>query len=335
MPTKKPDEVEPDVEEPLEVLEVSDAESTDQDYEDDGRPSSELNVHEAIARVASMVGAVAKSRESKIKTKDGRSFGFMYRGIEDLNNAVAGPIHEVGLLLTPRILEYHVDQVGGNWTMVRLKILYRVTGPRGDALPKKLCPIVVGHGLDNSDKGPGKAHSYCRKVALGELFNISTDASIDNEATFYPDDFDPAGQAAAQASNRAAASQAQERTLNEDEVNQVLAEFAAIEDKDQRKAVRDRWLDAVDAKPHETQIGQLEQMLSHAKETIGAHQVVRLFDAIEDETTRQIAIDEWLATMPKDPVDMILGRVAALDSLIFSAQQAVDYFGKDPEGDAT
>ena len=53
----------------------------------------------------------------------------------------------------------------------------------GSYLPEELCPIVLAEGVDDSDKGPGKAHSYAYKVALGQLLSVPTEE--DNEATHW------------------------------------------------------------------------------------------------------------------------------------------------------
>ena len=140
------------------------------------------SVFQALAAVSAEVGAVAKSR------KAAGADSYRYRGIEDVMNALHGPLAEHGVILVPRVVEasqeldpYKLGDKG--WNRTRVTVEYDVYGPDGSSLPQPL--RVVGDALDNSDKGWGKAMSYAYKTALGQLFTLPTEE--DNEATAIPE----------------------------------------------------------------------------------------------------------------------------------------------------
>lgn len=146
------------------------------------------NVIQALAAVSADLEAVTKARKV-----DGPR-GYSFRGIEDMYNALHGPLAKHGVVIIPRAVEQATVPINfGNktaekgWHKVSLTVEYDVYGPGGvnDCLPR--AGRVCVDAEDNSDKGYGKAMSYAYKNFAVQLFTIPTeDVSIDNEA--------PAGQ---------------------------------------------------------------------------------------------------------------------------------------------
>lgn len=141
-----------------------------------------MNVYEALAEAQNRIGAVGKNARAD-------ALPFRYRSIDALLGAVHPIFAELGLVISPRVLEHETEafQWGKGKTAhrVRLVIEYRVMCKDGSYLPAELCPIVLAEGVDDSDKAPGKAHSYGLKIALGQLLSIPTEA--DNEARHWPE----------------------------------------------------------------------------------------------------------------------------------------------------
>lgn len=142
--------------------------------------SQTMNVYEALAEAQRRIGAVGKDAKAS-------GLKFNYRSIDALLSAAHPILADLGLIISPRVLDHETEVFAwGNGKQahrVRLKIQYRIIAQDGSYLPEDLSPIVVAEGVDDSDKGPGKAHSYGLKIALGQLFSIPTET--DNEATAW------------------------------------------------------------------------------------------------------------------------------------------------------
>lgn len=132
-------------------------------------------VYEALAAVLRDVGAVTKARRSQA------AGNYAYRGIDDVVNALAQPVRDHGLLIVPNVITHETAQTGKpGWTETRLVVEYHVFGPDGSTLPTPVRVFAIG--IDNGDKGPGKALSYAYKSAMSQLFCLPTeDDALDNE----------------------------------------------------------------------------------------------------------------------------------------------------------
>lgn len=140
-------------------------------------------VQQALAAVARDVGVVPKGGKA-----DERSGGYRYRGIDDVINALHGPLVEHGVVICPQVVhwathEYH-GYKSGVWSLTQVQVRYMVYGPAGDHVEV----VGIGEGIDNGDKGPGKAMSYAWKTAISQLFSLPTDdPEMDNETAPPPD----------------------------------------------------------------------------------------------------------------------------------------------------
>lgn len=134
---------------------------------------SESNVYQAVAAVAAAMPAISKDRKSEQRYK--------YRGIDDLYNAIHKPLADAGVLIVPTVLDHQMIGVTINekpWVKHVVRVRYTVYGPAGDSFAGE----VVAEGLDNSDKGTGKALSYAYKSFAHQLFAVPTDdPGMDNE----------------------------------------------------------------------------------------------------------------------------------------------------------
>jgi ERF superfamily len=132
-----------------------------------------FNVVQCINAVAASVAAVAKSGDS--------GQGYNYRRIDDLMEAVHGPLTMAGVVIVPHVVEATTEPMERkNWTRTTLLVDYHVYGPAGDSLPTPIRVYAEAH--NNADKGPGAALSYAWKSAIGQLLSLpSHDPTMDIE----------------------------------------------------------------------------------------------------------------------------------------------------------
>lgn len=138
---------------------------------------------DAVSAVAADLSAVGKDRKS--------GDGYGYRGIDDVINALHPLLCRHKVVIVPRLRAWSVDPWKGYrhdpdrnpWTRTSVMVDYQVIGPDGCAVEM----TAVGEGIDNSDKGVGKAMSYAYKSFVSQLFSIPTDdPSMDTEHAASP-----------------------------------------------------------------------------------------------------------------------------------------------------
>ena len=138
---------------------------------------------DALSAIQGEIGAVGK--DGKAHASMG---GYSFRGIDAVMNALHPLLAKHGVVIAPTIVDHQLTPFAGYskpHTITILTIDYNVHGPNGE----KLDPPVraIGYGIDNTDKGPGKAQSYAFKSAIGQLFSLPTDdPEMDNEQTPEP-----------------------------------------------------------------------------------------------------------------------------------------------------
>lgn len=135
---------------------------------------SDDNVIAALARVSREVGAIEKARSPQSGPK------YDYRGIEDVLNAMHGPLHRNGVVIVPRVTRAEMVE-RKNGQEAQMLVEYRIYGPGGTN--DFIDTSVFATGMDQGDKATGKALSYAYKSMAFQLLCIPTDAIEDNEAT--------------------------------------------------------------------------------------------------------------------------------------------------------
>lgn len=138
------------------------------------------NVIQALAAVAADIDAVEKGRSAQ---------GYKYRGIDDVLNALHGPMSRNGVVIVPVVEateRIQRDDYGkGGWFEEKAVVRYRIYGPAGR--DDYIDAAVPASALDNSDKVMGKVLSYAFKSLAFQVFTLPTDASLDNEADAPPE----------------------------------------------------------------------------------------------------------------------------------------------------
>jgi hypothetical protein len=124
-------------------------------------------VHQALAAVMAEVGAIGKDRDNDQQR-------FKFRGIDDVQNALHGPLAKHGVLIVPSVLERIAEtrQTANQKSMnvVHLHVAFSLHGPAGD----ELTGSAWGEAQDSGDKATGKAHSMALKTFLLETFMVPT-----------------------------------------------------------------------------------------------------------------------------------------------------------------
>lgn len=138
------------------------------------------NIYTAIAAIIDECKAIPKSK------KNTQGNGYMYRGIDDVMNALQPLFAKYKVFVTPEVIdcqrEERQTQKGGNLIYAILKVRYTFYADDGSSVTA----TVQGEAMDSGDKASNKAMSAAFKYALFQTFCIPTEDFIDTE-TDSPD----------------------------------------------------------------------------------------------------------------------------------------------------
>lgn len=125
-------------------------------------------IYAAINAVMSEVGAIRK--ESKNKSQ-----GFLYRGIDDVMNALNPSFIKNKIFTVPEVMDQRREERktsnGGNLIYSICKVQFTFYADDGSSVKA----ITVGEGMDSGDKATNKAMSIAFKYACFQLFCIPTE----------------------------------------------------------------------------------------------------------------------------------------------------------------
>jgi hypothetical protein len=121
------------------------------------------------------VPSIGKTQRNKIQ-------GFMYRGIDDVMNALQPLLAKNKVFIVPEILEQTREErttsKGGNLIYSICKIKYKFYAEDGSSVEA----ITIGEGMDSGDKATNKAMAIAMKYALFQVFCIPTDEMKDPDS---------------------------------------------------------------------------------------------------------------------------------------------------------
>jgi hypothetical protein len=139
--------------------------------------SESRNVHQRMIAVTKAVGNVAKG-DKKVNGQ------YSFVSHDAVTKALQPHLVEQGLAVLPTVVARTQD---GNRTEVDMEVLIvNVDNPEDTVTIK-----AFGYGIDNQDKGPGKAVSYATKYALLKAFCLETGDDPDNDAKTEHEPADP------------------------------------------------------------------------------------------------------------------------------------------------
>ena len=109
--------------------------------------------------------------------KEAQGFGFKYTPSSQVIGSVRQAMNEQGVLLVPRVVKVevadHLTDKGKTWKFTAMTMTF--TWVNVDFPEETIeCPWYA-QGLDDAEKGVGKALTYAEKYFLLKFFNIPTD----------------------------------------------------------------------------------------------------------------------------------------------------------------
>lgn len=135
-------------------------------------------IYEAISNVMAEIGAIGKEKKNLQQ-------GFMYRGIDDVMNALQPALVKHKVFIAPEVIseqrEERQTQKGGLLFYTRLEIVFRFYTVDGSFIETK----VIGEAMDSGDKATNKAMSIGYKYACFQVFCIPTEEMRDPDAEVH------------------------------------------------------------------------------------------------------------------------------------------------------
>lgn len=134
-----------------------------------------MNIYQSITKIIEEVPSIGKTQRNKTQ-------GFMYRGIDDVMNALQPLLAKNKVFIVPEILEQTREErttsKGGNLIYSICKIKYKFYAEDGSSVEA----ITIGEGMDSGDKATNKAMAIAMKYALFQVFCIPTDEMKDPDS---------------------------------------------------------------------------------------------------------------------------------------------------------
>ncbi len=134
-----------------------------------------MNIYESIAALMQDIPAVGKEKRNKEQ-------GFLYRGIDDVMNALQPLLSKHKVFIVPEVLEQkreeRVTKQGKNLLYSILRVKYTFFAEDGSSVSA----VVIGEGMDMADKASNKAMAVAMKYALFQVFCIPTEEMTDPDS---------------------------------------------------------------------------------------------------------------------------------------------------------
>ena len=125
-------------------------------------------IHEALSAVMGDVQSIGKDSRNDQQH-------YLFRGVDDVMNAVGPALRKHGVVIVPECVEarYRDTQTttGKATRETTVMVTYRAYGPAGDSITI----MAPGESLDAGDKGTPKAMSVAYRTALLQALTIPTD----------------------------------------------------------------------------------------------------------------------------------------------------------------
>lgn len=140
---------------------------------------TEGKIYKAIPNIMGEINAVGKNKQNTQQ-------GFMYRGIDDVMNAINPALVKHNVFIVPEILEQSREERqtarGGNLIYSICKIKFRFCADDGSSIEA----VTIGEGMDSGDKATNKAMAVAFKYACFQVFCIPTEEMKDPDAETPP-----------------------------------------------------------------------------------------------------------------------------------------------------
>jgi hypothetical protein len=137
-----------------------------------------MNIYTAISGIMSEIGAISKDKKNQQQ-------GFMYRGVDDVMNALQPLLVKHKVFVVPEILEQiredRTSSKGNALIYSVCKIKYTFFTDDGS----NIVAIVIGEGMDSGDKATNKAMAIAFKYACFQVFCIPTEEMKDPDGEYH------------------------------------------------------------------------------------------------------------------------------------------------------
>ncbi|MEY8381949.1 ERF family protein [Christensenellaceae bacterium 44-20] len=134
-----------------------------------------MKIYEAIPAIMQELGAIEKGKRN-VKQ------GFMYRGVDDVMNALNPLLAKYKVFVVPEVLEQtreeHKTAKGGLLIYSICRVRFTFWASDGSNLQT----VVIGEGMDSGDKATNKAMSVAFKYACFQVFCIPTEEMPDPDS---------------------------------------------------------------------------------------------------------------------------------------------------------
>lgn len=147
------------------------------------------NVYQCISEVSAALAAegIGKNRQADtFGDKEGGKKGFKFRGIDDVHNALARPLSDVGLVVLPRVKKRTViertSKYGGALFSVSVQVEYTLASSHDGSTTNV---AFIGEAMDSGDKATNKAMSIAYKYMAIQTFCIPVVGIDDPDETIH------------------------------------------------------------------------------------------------------------------------------------------------------
>lgn len=142
-------------------------------------------IYEAISNVMAEIGAIGKNKQNEQQK-------FMYRGIDDVMNALQPALVKYKVFIVPEVTseerserssikEFQGQKKESTLLYTRLGITYKFFTDDGSYIEAK----VIGEAMDSGDKATNKAMSIAYKYACFQVFCIPTEEMMDPDSEVH------------------------------------------------------------------------------------------------------------------------------------------------------
>ncbi len=135
-------------------------------------------IYQAIPAIMGEINAVGKNKRNTQQ-------GFMYRGIDDVMNAINPALIKHKVFIVPEIMEQSREErqtnKGSNLIYSICRVRFHFYAEDGSSIEA----ITVGEGMDSGDKATNKAMAIAFKYACFQVFCIPTEEMKDPDAESY------------------------------------------------------------------------------------------------------------------------------------------------------
>ena len=132
-------------------------------------------IYQAIPAIMGELDAIGKNKRNATQ-------GFMYRGVDDVMNAINPALVRNRVFIVPEILDQAREErqtsKGNNLIYSICRIRFRFFAEDGSSVEA----VTIGEGMDSGDKATNKAMAVAFKYACFQIFCIPTEEMRDPDA---------------------------------------------------------------------------------------------------------------------------------------------------------